>query len=107
MTTEAVTMIRGLIRRAAQLFSPVTAQTDELRMFPTDWLVGQISVQQAEEHEEVGGDSWNALKTAIKPGDQIWIYCTPPKTWEILMGSRGIVLLRDGEKIARVETLRN
>lgn len=100
-------MIQHFIRRVAKFLSRAWTRPDEEKMFPVDWLVSQISVQQAEEQEDVARDSWNAFKAAITPGDEIWIFCSPPKTWEILMGSRGIVLVRNGKKIAQIVTVRN
>jgi hypothetical protein len=101
-------MIRRIIHRAAKFHSPVAAQTDEVGMFPADWLVRQTSIQEAEDHTGVRGmRRWNDLKTAIEPGDEIWIFCSPPKMWEAMMGRRGFVLLRNGKEIARVVTVMN
>jgi hypothetical protein len=84
------------------------ASPDEVKTFPTDWLVDQISIRQAEAHEDVRGlNGWNAVKAAIRTGDEIWSFCSLLKTWEALMGSCGIVLLRNGKKIAQVVTVRN
>ena len=101
-------MIRRLIRSAGKLLSYVPAQTDKARIFPADWLVRQISDLEAEGGEGLRGwNRWDDLKAAIKPGDQLWVYCSPPRTWEVLMGSRGIVLLRNGHEIYRVVTVMN
>jgi hypothetical protein len=94
-------VIQDLIRKTASFLSRGRARPTEVTMFPADLLVRQISIQQAEDHEE------NTLKAAIQTGDEIWIFCSPPKTWEALMGRRGIVLLREGKEIAEVVTVMN
>jgi hypothetical protein len=77
-------------------------------MVPAEWLVRQISISEAEDHEVVPDTPWwNDLKAAIKHGDEIWIFCSPPITWEVMMGRRGVVLLRNGKEIARVVTVMN
>jgi hypothetical protein len=101
-------VIQSLILKTVSFLSRGRARPIEVTTFPADWLVRQISIQQAEDHEEVLGlNGWNTLKAAIQPGDDIWIFCSPPKTWNALMGRRGIVLLREGKEIAKVVTVMN
>jgi hypothetical protein len=89
-------MIRQLLRRSADFFSKPSTDADEVKTFPVDRLVEQIGIEQTKNHEEVGRHRWNAFQAAIRPGDEIWLFCSPPRTWEALMGSRGLVLLRNG-----------
>ena len=50
---------------------------------------------------------WEALKSEMKPGDEIWTFSSPPETWEALMGRSGIALVRDGEIVQHIVTLMN
>jgi hypothetical protein len=43
----------------------------------------------------------------MKPGDELWTFCSPAESWQNLAGRRGIVLLRDGMAIAEIVTLMN
>lgn len=55
-------MIRRLIRGAAKFLSSVPAQTDKVKVFPADWLLRQISIPEAEDHEGMRGmKGWNSV----------------------------------------------
>ncbi len=101
-------MIPRIIRRIAESLSPVTKQTGEARLFPVDWLVRPVSILEAEDHEGLRSmERWNDLTAVIQPGDEIWLFCSPPRTWEVMMGREGYVLLRNGKEIDRVVTVMN
>jgi hypothetical protein len=92
-------------------------------MIPPEWLVERITVAEAEaanpgiQDERVRrfphaakpfgfqSDQWEALKAAMKPGDELWTFCSSAKTFKDLAGRSGIVLLRDGDAVAEIITL--
>jgi hypothetical protein len=45
-------------------------------------------------------EEWEELKSMMQPGDELWEYCTSKESWNMLMGSAGIELIRNGEVIA-------
>jgi hypothetical protein len=47
-------------------------------MFPTEWLVDQISIQQAEAHDDVRRASVDGmpLRRLSGPETEIWIFCS-------------------------------
>jgi len=93
--------------------------------FPAGWLVEKITVAEAEAahpglHDErprrfpdaakpfgFNNEKWEALKSMMQPGDELWIFCSSAESWKDLAGRRGIVLLRNGEAIAEIVTLMN
>ena len=50
---------------------------------------------------------WEALKSQMKPGDELWEHSSDAESWEQLMGSAGIQLVRDGVVIDGITTLFN
>jgi hypothetical protein len=85
---------------------------------PKEWLQKRISVAEAEaafpgitddrvaQYPEAakpfGFESreWEALKTQMRPGDELWTYASPADSWLHLAGRAGIALVRDGTPIA-------
>jgi hypothetical protein len=81
---------------------------------PKAWLQEQITVAEAEkaypgitdERVKTSPEAakpfgfrhaeWEALKTHMQPGDQLWTFMSPPKSWEDLAGRSGIALVRNG-----------
>jgi hypothetical protein len=81
---------------------------------PKDWLQTQITVAEAEAaYPGIADDrvktspeagkpfgfrhaEWEALKTHMQPGDQLWTFMSSPKSWEDLAGRSGIALVRNG-----------
>lgn len=49
-----------------------------------------------------GSEEWEALKAEMRPGDELWEYCTSRASWQALMGSAGYLLMREGEVVAGV-----
>jgi hypothetical protein len=49
-----------------------------------------------------GWDKWKALKALMRPGDELWEFCSPKSSWDMLMGVAGYELVRDGVAIAQV-----
>ncbi len=39
---------------------------------------------------------WQRLAAQMRPGDELWEFCSPPETWEHLAGRAGLALVRDG-----------
>ena len=53
------------------------------------------------------GISWQKLKTAMQPGDELWSFHSPSSTWKALCGRAGVVLVRDGEIQMEIVTMLN
>jgi hypothetical protein len=47
---------------------------------------------------------WEALKAAMQPGDEIYLYHSTPEASGFLAWQRGYVLVRDGKVIRKVLT---
>jgi hypothetical protein len=41
---------------------------------------------------------WEALKAAMREGDDLYAFCTSPESWRALAGAAGIALVRDGRR---------
>jgi hypothetical protein len=50
---------------------------------------------------------WEELKVQMQPGDELWEFCTDRESWEQLMGSAGIELVRGGHVVASIVTRMN
>jgi hypothetical protein len=73
----------------------------------------RITVAQAEDELLRKGEAvlpnnpWELLKSKMLPGDELWEYCTDEESWDVLMGSAGIELVRDGVVIDSIVTRMN
>ena len=94
-------------------------------VIPVSWLIKRTSVAEAEaehpgarderakQHPELARPfgalnvKWEALKADMRPGDELWTFSSPPRTWEDLAGRAGIALVRDGMAIAILVTMLN
>lgn len=86
-----------------------------------EWLTRRTTVAESERKnlvllEELGPQpipfgyqhqEWEAFKSKLQEGDELWEFCSPPETWVNLMGSEGICIVRDGEIIACIVTRMN
>jgi hypothetical protein len=98
---------------------------DEASPIPKAWLDKKISVEEAEAaHPGINDDragrfpeaakpfgfqsqAWEALKAAMQPGDELWTFASPAKSWEDLAGRAGIAVVRDGNPIKVLVTVMN
>jgi hypothetical protein len=98
---------------------------DDVLAIPKSWLDKKISIAEAEAtHPGVNDErvqsmpesakpfgflngQWEALKAEIQPGDELWSFASPPKSWEDLAGRAGVALVRDGNPIKVVVTVMN
>jgi hypothetical protein len=69
---------------------------------PAEWLVKQISIDDTSEAAAI-----SKLVPLMLPGDELWTYFSPPESWKLMMGTAGIVLVRDSRIISEVETMCN
>jgi hypothetical protein len=101
------------------------ASKQAVPVIPAAWLIKKISVAEAEaEYPGVRDErakqhpalarpfgalnaKWEALKADIRPGDELWTFSSPPRTWEDLAGRAGIALVRDGQAIEVIVTKLN
>jgi len=91
-------------------------------IIPADWLRKKITVAEAEaDNPGISDDQvsrypeaarpfgflnreWEALKAAIKPGDELWSFISPADSWQQLASRMGVALLRDGKVIEVIAT---
>ena len=50
---------------------------------------------------------WEALKTRMQPGDELWTFSSSPQSWRDLAGRAGIALVRNGQIVERLVTMMN
>ncbi len=67
-----------------------------------DERLGPVPIPFGFQHRQ-----WMDLKSRIEKGDELWEFCSPPKTWEDLCGRAGVCIVRDGEVIDSIITLEN
>ncbi|MGO9008410.1 MAG: hypothetical protein ACLQIQ_20490 [Beijerinckiaceae bacterium] len=101
------------------------AEEERNAVIPSSWLQEKISVAEAEaahpgvnderlsRHPELakpfGGlnRQWEALKSEMEPGDEIWTFSNPADYWEHLAGRAGVALVRHGKAVKTIVTLMN
>lgn len=87
---------------------------------PKDWLRGKIDIleilpidpiqkrrkkknrQTLKLNDELvmsEREAYSLFGRTMKPGDEIWLYSSPPESWENLCGRSGYALVREGEVI--------
>lgn len=85
------------------------------------WLRKQTTVEDAENEHLVKTDrlgpnpvpfgfmhgQWLNFKGKIRPGDQLWTFCSSGESWGHLAGREGLCIVRGGEIIASIITRMN
>ena len=86
-----------------------------------EWLQEQTTLQQAEQDhllkdERLGPnpipfgfqhEQWLRFKAQIKPGDEIWKFSSSADSWQHLAGRAGLCIVRNGEIVDSIVTMKN
>ena len=98
---------------------------DDMPLIPKAWLDKKITIAEAEaEHPGIKDErvqrfpdaakpfgfkngQWEAIKAAMQPGDELWTFASPAKSWEDLAGRAGIAVVRDGNPVMVLTTMLN
>jgi hypothetical protein len=98
---------------------------DDMPLIPKAWLDKKITIAEAEaEHPGINDErvqrfpdaakpfgfksgQWEAIKAAMQPGDELWTFASPAKSWEDLAGRAGIAVVRDGNPVMVLTTMLN
>jgi hypothetical protein len=98
---------------------------DDMPLIPKSWLDKKITIAEAEaEHPGINDErvqrfpdaakpfgfkngQWEAIKAAMQPGDELWTFASPAKSWEDLAGRAGIAVVRDGNPVMVLTTMLN
>jgi hypothetical protein len=98
---------------------------DDMPLIPKAWLDKKITIAEAEaEHPGIRDEraqrfpdaakpfgfksgQWEAIKAAMQPGDELWTFASPAKSWEDLAGRAGIAVVRDGNPVMVLTTMLN
>lgn len=73
---------------------------------PASWISRRTSSPEAVRRKFPRHPQLHALLHAMQLGDELRGYCSPRAGWAKRAGSRGYVVIRDGEVLARVVTAR-
>jgi hypothetical protein len=80
---------------------------------PKEWLQRRTTVADVEAgfaHRPPVGrwlEDWRALVAAMRPGDELWEYCSSPESWQHLAGRAGYAVVREGEVVDGILTIMN
>jgi hypothetical protein len=98
---------------------------DDMPLIPKAWLDKKVTIAEAEaEHPGIRDErvqrfpdaakpfgfkngQWEAIKAAMQPGDELWTFASPAKSWEDLAGRAGIAVVRDGNPVMVLTTMLN
>jgi hypothetical protein len=105
--------------------SDLARAADDMPLIPKSWLDKKITIAEAEaEHPGINDErvqrfpdaakpfgfrngQWEAIKAAMQPGDELWTFASPAKSWEDLAGRAGIAVVRGGNPVMVLTTMLN
>jgi hypothetical protein len=105
--------------------APAAMADEASPVIPISWLQKKVTIAEAEaEHPGITDErksrfpeaakpfgfahqKWEELKAAMLPGDELWTFSSPPKSWEDLAGRAGIALVRKGIPVRTIVTVMN
>jgi hypothetical protein len=67
---------------------------------PKSWLMERVRAEEVEENI-------NPLRNSMESGDELWLYRSPPRTWEQKCGEQGYVIVRKGKPTMKLVTAVN
>ncbi len=73
---------------------------------PASWISRRTSSAEVVRRKFGRHSQVVAILDAMQPGDELRTYCSPRAGWARRAGLRGLVVLRDGEIVARTVTRR-
>ena len=71
------------------------------------WKKTTVDELEAKKIVRKSNECWQALKSRMTEGDEIWQYTSPAEDWANLVGEAGIALVRNGEIAEIMMTLHN
>lgn len=79
------------------------------------WRKERVTIERIEsqpilDHNEPLSDAfdeWRELKRLMRPGDELWRFCSPQEEWDRHMGWQGLVAVRGGRLLEVVVTALN
>ncbi len=83
--------------------------------FVKTWLDKKVPIEVLENRPkpkskkmlEVWIGKVSKIKTALAQGGELWSFSSPPKTWANMGGRAGYAVVRNGEVVEAIVTLRN
>lgn len=64
-------------------------------------------LERSESFKRWQAERWEPFIAGLCPGDEVWRFSSPPKSWENLCGRAVYAVLRSGEIIRTLVTLMN
>ena len=79
------------------------------------WRIERVTIEHVEsqpilDHDEPLSDAsqvWRELKRLMRPGDELWTFCSPREEWDRNMGWQGLLAVRGGKLLEVVVTAQN
>jgi hypothetical protein len=64
-------------------------------------------VEQSEQLKRWRIEEWEPFIAGLQPADEVWRFRSPPETWNRFCGCAGYVVLRRGEIVRSLTTMRS
>lgn len=64
-------------------------------------------LERSEQLKQWEMTKWNPFVADLLPDDEVWRFRSPPQTWSNFCGCAGYVVLRDGQIIRTLTTMRS
>ena len=89
------------------LFSWLQGDPMSVKDVERKYGTNRIENRQQLESFGIGSKQWQDLKSQIEPGDELYRFRSPPKTWANMAWRAGIALVRNGKVVASLITALN
>jgi hypothetical protein len=77
----------------------------------SQWKVQVVTIADVEagktKFDKPNGQEWDTFKTTIRPGDEVWYFCSPGETWQKNMGWRGYAIFRNDRVVGHYTIAEN
>jgi hypothetical protein len=103
--------------------SPSAPATNQVLkdVIPKGWLKQKTTIEKAEQAHQVSDKRlgpkpvpfgfinarWEEFKAGIRPGDELWEFSSPDRSWKDLAGRAGFCIVRQGRIIDAIITRMN
>jgi hypothetical protein len=75
------------------------------------WKIQVVTITDIEagktKFDKPTGKAWEKFKASVRPGDEVWYFCSPGETWQHLAGWRGYAVFRDGRVVDHITSAMN
>jgi hypothetical protein len=69
------------------------------------WLTRRVSLSELGDNWGYLQREWDALRSEMREGDELWEFASPQSSWDALAGRAGVALVRGGQVLSQIVTI--